>query len=330
MWSRRRGRCAGWSCALPELHPQAVALVGPTASGKSAVAIEAALRDGDVEIVSIDSMAVYRRMDIGTATPTVAERSGVPHHLLDVLEPWDDCTMSLFQDLALAAVDDIELRGRIPLLVGGTGLYHRAVIDRLDIPGQYPSVRMALEAEAALPGGPSALHARLVGLDPVAAGRIEPGNVRRIVRALEVCEGAGVPFSSFGPGLEEYPPASIAQVGLLPDLEAVLDAVERRIRGWVDAGLLDEVAALVDDRRGLSRTAAQAIGYREIIDHLSGAITLDEAIAETIRRTRVLVRRQISWFRRDPRIRWATTREGAATALGEALAEARRPTQVRD
>ena len=312
------------------MRPSAVALVGPTASGKSAVAVGAALRAGDVEIVSVDSMAVYRRMDIATATPSLAERSGIPHHLLDVLEPWEDCTMSLFQTAAQSAIDDIERRGRIPLLVGGTGLYHRAVIDRLDIPGQYPDVRAALEVEASLPDGPSLLLGRLVELDPIAAGRIEPGNVRRIVRALEVCEGSGTPFSSFGPGLEAYPATSIAQVGLLPELDVVLAAVERRIHLWIDGGLLGEVRALADDPRGLSRTARQAIGYRELFDHLDGVITLDEAIAETVRRTRALVRRQVSWFRRDPRVRWASTAEEAAGVLDEVLAQARRPAQVRD
>ena len=294
------------------------------------MAVAAALRAGDVEIVSVDSMAVYRRMDIATATPTVAERCGVPHHLLDLFEPWEDCTVSLFQASARSAMSEIERRGHLSLLVGGTGLYHRSVIDRLEIPGQFPEVRAALERELASPDGLDRLHARLTHLDPVAAGRIEPKNTRRIVRALEVCEGAGVPFSSFGPGLEAYPDTSVMQVGLLPDLDVIFDAVERRIHDWFEGGLLDEVTALADDPRGLSRTAEQAIGYREVIDHLAGRRSIDGAIEETTRRTRGLVRRQVKWFRRDPRVQWVTTPDEAAVLLDRLLAQSRSSVEVRD
>jgi tRNA dimethylallyltransferase len=275
-------------------------------------------------------MAVYRRMDVGTATPTMGERCGIPHHLLDFLEPWEDCTVSLFQTRALEAMEGIERRGRTALLVGGTGLYHRAVIDRLAIPGQYPEVRAALEEEAGTPYGPRRLRERLVALDPIAESRIEAGNIRRLVRALEVCEGAGVPFSSFGPGLEAYPESPVRQVGLLPDVEGVLESVERRISEWMEGGLLEEVLLLREDPRGISRTAGQAIGYREMLDHLDGACSLDEAVSGMVRRTRALVRRQIAWFRRDPRVHWTSSVDEVAALLDDALAQARRSAQVRD
>ena len=309
---------------------EAVALVGPTAAGKSALALSAAQGAGAVEIVSVDSMAVYRRMDIGTATPSAADRAAVPHHLVDRLEPWDDCTLTVFQAAATAAMADIVSRGRVPLLVGGTGLYHRAVIDQLTIPGQFPEERAVLEAEAATPEGVTRLFARLCELDPIAAARIEPGNVRRIVRALEVWEGSGAPFSSFGPGLDTYGSTTVEQVGYLPELSDLRTAAELRITGWIDKGLLLEVAALHDDPRGLSRTAAQAIGYREFLSHLDGTLSLDAAIEETARRTWNLIRRQIAWFRRDPRVRWTTTPQETLSLLAELLAQVHSSAQVRD
>ena len=181
-----------------------VALVGTTAVGKSALALAVARREPDVEIVSVDSMQVYRGMDIGTAKPTVAERAEVPHHLIDVADPWDDFTLAWFARTARDAVADIEARGRRALLVGGTGLYLRAVIDDLDIPGRYPEAREALEQDPDTLG----LHRRLADLDPVAAGRMEPTNRRRVVRALEVTVGSGRPFSSFGPRQISHRPAN--------------------------------------------------------------------------------------------------------------------------
>jgi tRNA dimethylallyltransferase len=277
------------------------AVVGATASGKSALALALARRDPTIELVSVDSMQVYRGMDIGTAKPTPAERAEVPHHLVDVVDPCEDFTLSAFADRARAAIADIEERGHRPLLVGGTGLYLRAVIDELTVPGRFPEARASIEAEP----DTLALHHRLAEVDAVAAGRMESTNRRRIVRALEVTVGSGRPFSSFGPGLDVYPPTRFHLVGVeLPF--PVLDArIEERYRRQVAAGFVDEARRLLAHPRGVSRTARQALGYKELFDHLSGACGLDEAVALAVRRTRRFARRQRSWFRRDPRIRWS-------------------------
>jgi tRNA dimethylallyltransferase len=278
--------------------PPVVAIVGATASGKSALALEVAACAGDIEIVSADAMQVYRGMDIGTAKPTPEERARVTHHLVDVADPSEDYAVARFQRDARAALDDIARRGRRALLVGGTGLYLRSVIDRLEIPGRFPDVRAELEAEA----DTSALHARLVTLDPLAASRMEPGNRRRVLRALEVTIGSGRPFSSYGPGLDTYGPTTVPIFGLRatrPVLDARIDA---RYDAQLAAGLLDEVRAL--HRRPLSRTARQALGYKELLDHLDGRLSFDDAMALARLRTRRFARRQERWFRRDPRIRW--------------------------
>jgi tRNA dimethylallyltransferase len=283
------------------------ALVGTTASGKSALALAAARRDPRIELVSVDSMQVYRGMDVGTAKPTPAERAEVPHHLIDVADPWDDFTVADFQILFRRALAGIEGRGHRALLVGGTGLYLRAVVDDLDIPGRYPSVRAELESEP----DTVALHRRLDGLDPVAAGRMEPTNRRRVVRALEVTLGSGRPFSSYGPGLEAYPPTRFRLLGVALPGEVVDARIEARYRDQLDAGFVDEVRRLLADRRGLSRTARQALGYKELIDHVAGGVPLDEALDLATRRTRRFARRQRSWFRRDPRIEWLSTADSA-------------------
>jgi tRNA dimethylallyltransferase len=256
---------------------------------------------GDVELVSIDSMQVYRGMDIGTAKPSPAERARVPHHLLDLVEPTQDFSVAEFQRAYRAAIDDIAARNKRALLVGGTGLYHRAVIDGLDLPGEWPALRAGLLAEAELLG-PAALHARLTAIDPAAAARIEPGNTRRIVRALEVCEGTGRPFSSYGPGLDVYPPTPIVQIGLRWDREVLAARIEQRVQAMVDAGLVDEVSSL--RATGMSRTASQALGYKELLDHLEGGQSLDAAVARIVVRTRQFAVRQLRWFQRDPRVRW--------------------------
>ncbi|MDD9371515.1 MAG: tRNA (adenosine(37)-N6)-dimethylallyltransferase MiaA, partial [Acidimicrobiales bacterium] len=204
--------------------PRHVALVGTTASGKSALALAAARRAPDVEIVSVDSMQVYRGMDIGTAKPTAAERAEVPHHLLDVADPWEDFTLAWFARAARAAGGSLEARGHRALLVGGTGLYLRAVIDDLDVPGRYPEAREVLDGDADTVG----LHRRLTELDPVAAGRMEPTNRRRVVRALEVTLGSGRPFSSFGPGLDVYPASRFHLVGVGLPHEVVAARIEAR------------------------------------------------------------------------------------------------------
>ena len=299
----------------------AVALVGVTASGKSEAALELALRRGDCEIVSVDSMCVYRGMDIGTSKPGPEARAAVPHHLLDVVDPDQEFTVTQFQEAAREALEDIERRGRHALLVGGTGLYHRAVVDDLSIPGRYPVVAAALEAE--LDEGrsePADLHARLAELDPLGAGRMEPTNRRRVVRALEVTLGAGRPFSDFGPGLEAYPATGVPQVGLSLDPEEVDRRIARRFSAMVETGLVDEVRALAARPRGISRTARQALGYREVLAHVEEGVSLEDCLEEAVRRTRQFARRQASWFRRDPRITWAGSTAEAQDLLGRALA----------
>ena len=277
-----------------------LAVVGATASGKSALALELARQDPDFELVSVDAMQVYRGMDIGTAKPTPADQAEVPHHLLDVADPDEDFSVARFQSAVRSTLVDIEARGRRALLVGGTGLYVRAVVDDLTLPGRYPETRAEVEAE----GDSAALYRRLSELDPVAAARMEPTNRRRLVRALEVTLGSGRPFSSFGPGLEAYPPSPITQVGLRPAPELLDARIAARLRAMLDAGFLDEVRRLASRPAGLSRTARQALGYRELLAHIEDGIPLDEAVAETLRRTRRFARRQLRWFRRDPRIIW--------------------------
>ena len=275
-----------------------VALIGSTASGKSAVAMAVARRLGDVELVSIDSMQVYRGMNIGTAKPSPAEQAEIPHHLIDLVEPTHDFTVAEFQVAYTAAVDSIGERGHRALLVGGTGLYHRAVIDDFELPGEWPAVRAEIDAEA----DTAALFARLSELDPAAAAKIEPTNRRRIVRALEVTVGSGRPFSSFGPGVDNYPPSAVTQIGLRWPRDVLTDRIAERVHRMIDAGLVAEVESL--RHRGLSRTAAQALGYKEILETLEGRIGKDEAIEMIITRTRRFAVRQDRWFRRDPRVRW--------------------------
>jgi tRNA dimethylallyltransferase len=300
----------------PAEAPRHVALVGATASGKSALALALARRDPAFEIVSVDSMQVYRGMDIGTAKPSPAERAEVPHHLVDVADPWEDFTLARWVAAAREAITGIEGRGRRALLVGGTGLYLRAVVDELAVPGQFPVVRAELEAEA----DTAALHRRLVALDPVAARRMEPTNRRRVVRALEVTLGSGQPFSSYGPGLDVYPSTPFALVGIAVRHEVVAQRIEARYRDQMAAGFLDEVRGLLADSRGMSRTARQALGYAELIDHLGGGRDLDDAVELAVRRTRRFARRQGSWFRRDPRIEWLQV-DGDPAALLPALAD---------
>lgn len=289
-------------------HPAPhLALVGPTASGKSSVALRVAGSLGDVEIVSVDSMQVYRGMDIGTATPSAAERARVPHHLLDVADPSEEWSVVRFREAVRAAVADIESRGRRALLTGGTGLYFRAVIDPLSFPPEDRAVRARLEQEAAEPGGPDRLWAELVGADPQAASRIDPGNERRIVRALEVVRLTGRPFSSFGPGLTEYgePVFRVDVHGIRLPAEALARRIAARLDAMMGAGFVEEVRRLLDrPPGGLSRTARQAIGYRELADHLEGHTSLEEAVAAARVRTVQFARRQLKWFERDPRIRW--------------------------
>ncbi|HEX5268609.1 MAG TPA: tRNA (adenosine(37)-N6)-dimethylallyltransferase MiaA [Acidimicrobiales bacterium] len=296
-----------------------MAVVGPTASGKSQVAMELARRGGrsPVEIVSVDSMQVYRGMDIGTAKPTSAEREAIRHHLVDVADPSEEFSVSRYQAGAAAALAEVAERPARALLVGGTGLYLRAVVDELEIPGQWPEVRAALEEEADR-GGVPALHDRLAALDPTAAGRMLATNRRRVLRALEVCIGSGRPFSSYGPGLEAYPPRPVRIFGLEVERAELDERIARRYERQMAVGFLDEVAALAARPAGLSRTARQALGYRELLAHLAGRLGREEAVAEAVRRTRSFARRQQAWFRRDPRVEWVPA--GGAEGPGKAVA----------
>lgn len=296
-----------------------MALVGTTASGKSALALAVALSRADVEIVAVDSMSVYRGMDVGTAKPSPAARAAVPHHLLDLADPSEEFNVGDFQAAARAALAGVAERGNQALLVGGTGLYLRAVVDRLELPGRFPEVAARLEREAAAPGGVERLHDRLAGLDPLGASRMTPSNRRRVLRALEVTIGSGRPFSSFGPGLESYPPTPATLVGLPFDPASVDRRIEERVHRFMDEGLLDEVRRLAARPGGLSRTARQALGYRELLAHLEDGVALEASVAEIVRRTRAYARRQWAWFRRDPRVRWVSDDEDPAAVLGAVL-----------
>lgn len=289
------------------MHP--LALVGTTASGKSALALGLARRRGDVELVSVDSMQVYRGMDVGTAKPTAVERSDIAHHVIDLVDPWEPFEVHSFQAAVRDALADIARRGRHALLVGGTGLYLQAVVDGYEIPGRFPAVAAELDATPDTPIDTVLLHERLAALDPVAASRMEPTNRRRVIRALEVCIGSGRPFSSFGPGVDAYPPSPVRLLGIRLPQPVVAERIEARYRQQLAAGFLDEVRRL-HAGPALSRTAAQALGYRELLAHLRAVEagethpTLDEAVDEAVRRTRAFARRQRAWFRRDPRITW--------------------------
>jgi tRNA dimethylallyltransferase len=291
------------------------AIIGPTASGKSALALAYARAVPGVELVSVDSMQLYRGMDIGTAKPTLDEQAEIPHHCLDLAEPTEDVTVVRFQAAATAAAIAIAARRHQALLVGGSGLYLRAVIDHLDPPGQWPDVRAEIDEEA----DTNALHRRLAEVDPVAAGRIEPTNRRRVVRALEVCLGSGRAFSSFGPGLDRYAPTDVIQVGLRWPRHVLAERIEARFDEQLAAGWLGEVAALAE--LPLSRTASQALGYRELFDHLAGRCSLDEARTLALARTRRFAVRQERWFRRDPRIRWFDVDGDPLAVLPALLAE---------
>lgn len=246
-------------------------------------------------------MQVYRGMDIGTASPTPAERAQVRHHLVDLVDVDVEFTVADFQHALTGVLTDIAARNGRAVLVGGTGLYHRAAVDGLDLAGRWPAIRSDLERELELVG-PRELHARLLRLDPSAAARIEPDNARRLVRALEVIAGSGRLFSSFGAGLDVYAESPVLQIGLRWDRARLAERIEVRVQDMMSAGLLDEVSEVLG--RSPSRTARQALGYRELIDHLEGRCSLDEAVATTIRRTRQFAVRQDRWFRRDPRVRW--------------------------
>ncbi|MEU5958859.1 tRNA (adenosine(37)-N6)-dimethylallyltransferase MiaA [Streptomyces sp. NPDC047525] len=302
--------------------PRVIAVVGPTAAGKSDLGVFLAQRLGG-EVVNADSMQLYRGMDIGTAKLTLEERDGVPHHLLDIWDVTEAASVAEYQKLARAEVDRLLAEGRWPILVGGSGLYVRGAVDHLEFPGTDPVVRARLEEELALQG-PGALHTRLAAADPGAAQAILPSNGRRIVRALEVIEITGKPFTANLPGHDSV--YDTVQIGVDVGRPELDDRIATRVDRMWDAGLVDEVRALeaVGLREG--RTASRALGYQQVLAALAGECTDDEARAETVRATKRFARRQDSWFRRDPRVHWLS---GAMADRGElpgrALALVERP-----
>ncbi len=277
-----------------------VAVVGPTASGKTALAVEVALRLGG-EVVNADAFQLYRGMDVGTAKPTPAERRGVPHHLLDVLDVTQEATVAGYQRAAGQVLDAVAARGRHAVLVGGSGLYVRAVLDGLEIPPTDPAVRARLEAELVTVGAP-ALHARLTERDPAAAAAILPSNGRRVVRALEVGELTGGPFRATLPAGAYVRPA--VQVGLDVPRALLDERIAARVDRMWDAGLVDEVRGLRAAGLASGRTAARALGYAQVLRMLDGELGEREAKEQTAQATRRYARRQESWFRRDPRVTW--------------------------
>ncbi|MEU7940980.1 tRNA (adenosine(37)-N6)-dimethylallyltransferase MiaA [Microbispora bryophytorum] len=277
-----------------------IAVVGATAAGKSDLAVELALRLNG-EVINTDSMQLYEGMDIGTAKLTREERRGVPHHLLDIWPVTRTASVAEYQRLARPLIEGLRSRGRVPVLAGGSGLYVRAAIDDLEFPGTDPDVRARLDKELAATG-PAPLYERLNGLDPVAAENILPSNGRRIVRALEVIELSGRPFSATMPSYDAV--YDSVQIGVEVPRPVLDERIERRVALMWEAGLVDEVRALA--ARGLAegRTAGRALGYAQVLRFLSGEWTEEQAREETVRATRRFARRQESWFRRDPRVVW--------------------------
>ena len=267
----------------------------------------------DTELVAVDAMQVYRRMDLGTAKPSVDDQAEVRHHCLDLVDAADEFTVTDYAVAAGQALDDIRARDKRAVLVAGTGLYLRSVTDPMEVPGRWPQLRAELDERVAAEGV-EALHHQLVTLDPAAAAKMEPTNARRVVRALEVTIGSGRLFSSFGPGIDTYPAIAFAQFGLRWPRPLLTGRIAERVHRMIDAGLVAEVESLARGR--ISRTARQALGYKELFDHLDGLSTLDAAIGMIITRTRQFAVRQERWFRRDPRIRWVDIdTDPVATAL---------------
>jgi tRNA dimethylallyltransferase len=297
---------------VPDAPGPVLALVGPTASGKSALAIDAAERLGAmgtaVEIVAVDAFTVYRGMDVGTAKPSAADRARVPHHGLDLLDPDAECSAERFQELVRPVVADVLARGAVPLLVGGSGLYFRTVVDPLAFPPTDPAVRTAVARRFG--DDPVGAHAALAAVDPDAAARIDPANLRRTVRALEVVELTGRPFSEWRRAWDDHESVyDLRVVGVASEPEALRARIDARVREMVAGGLVDECRALLARWPQLSSTARQAIGYAEALDHLAGRIDADELVATTQVRTRRFAARQRRCFAGDPRVHWAAPQD---------------------
>lgn len=303
--------------------PPIVAVVGATAAGKTGLSLDLAERlDG--EVVNTDAMQVYRGMDVGTAKLPPAERRGVPHHLLDLMDVRDSASVAEFQRLARACVAEIRDRGRTPVLVGGSALYTRAVLDQFDFPGTDPALRARLEAELAAVGS-AQMHARLARVDPEAAAGILVENGRRIVRALEVVELTGRPFSATLPRLD-YVDAATVQIGVDIDRPTLDARIAQRVEEMFEDGFVAEVERLLAEGLAEGRTAAMAIGYREVVAHLAGELTLEQAKERTVTATRRFARRQDAWFRKDPRVHWVWF--DAADRVEQALAAVAAATAV--
>jgi tRNA dimethylallyltransferase len=295
-----------------------VGLVGPTASGKTEAGIHLAWILG-AEIVSVDSMLIYRGMDIGTAKPSAVQRAAVAHHLVDLAAPSEPFSVAAYQAAARRVLSDLQTRGVTPLLVGGSGLYFRACVDELEFPATDPDVRADLERQAGALGA-ERLYARLRDLDPVAATKIEPGNIRRTIRALEVAGITGRPFSSFAVAWENYSADRVRVAGIDVDRAVLGDRITRRVDAMLANGWIAEVDRLVAEGFGGWLTATQAIGYAELARHLAGDLSLEEARTLTVRRTVQLARRQMAWFRRDPRVRWFPGGDGGAMDMVDGIA----------
>ena len=296
-------------------HPPVLAVVGSTAVGKSDLAVAVAQRLGG-EIVNADSMQLYRGMDVGTAKLSETEQGGVVHHLLDVWDVRAEANVAGYQRMARAAFAAARARGARPVLVGGSGLYVRAALDRMEFPGTDPALRARLEAEL-VADGPGALHRRLAEVDPEAAARILASNGRRLVRALEVIELTGRPFTAALPEPAYEVPA--VQVGLTLPRPVLDERIAARVDRMWEQGLVEEVRRLVDAGLRDGRTASQAMGYAQVLRHLDGEWSQEQAKDETVRATRRFARRQESWFRRDPRVVWLDAADTGLVerALGE-------------
>ncbi len=296
-------------------------IVGPTAVGKSSLAMRLARRyraaGRETEIVNADSMLVYRGMDIGTAKPSVAERTEVPHHLIDILDITETASVAEFQRLARVAIEDCRRRQVLPLVVGGSALYVRAIVDEFEFPGTDPALRAALEEDLDRVGS-EVLHERLSSLDPASAAAILPGNGRRIVRALEVIALTGRPFAATLPK-RHYLLPDVVQIGLDVDRPALDARIAQRVEQMWEAGLVEETLALAD--RGLrdGLTASRALGYRQVLRFLDGEVSEQQAQQLTIVGTRKFARRQDSWFRKDSRIRWLSPTDPRLVDAAEAL-----------
>lgn len=299
--------------------PVVLAIVGPTGAGKSAAALALA-EQLDAEVVAADAFTVYQGMDIGTAKPTSAARTRVPHHLIDVLDPNQECTVQWFQQAARQAIAGVLAKGKTPLLVGGSGLYFRAVVDPLEFPPTDPAVRADIEGRHREDA--AAAHAALSALDPAAASRIDPGNLRRSVRALEVIALTGRAFSDWRRAWGVYEPIyqGLCVVGLDLPRDELTRRLDARVDGMVARGLVDECRALA--ARDISPTARQAIGYAEVLDHLAGRCELDEAVARVKARTRQYASRQQRWFSADPRVRWMRPTDQSGRSLPASRREA--------